>query len=519
MSASSTPHDAPDPRRWWTLVVLSLSLLVIGLDNTILNVALPTLERDLGASSSQLQWIVDAYLLVFAGLLLTAGALGDRFGRKRALSFGLFVFGLGSGLAALAETPEALIATRALMGIGGAFIMPSTLSIITVVFHGAERAKAIGIWAAMAGLGIAIGPVAGGWLIENASWSWIFLVNVPVVIVALAAGRVLIPESKDPAAQPLDVPGFGLSIVGLTALVWAIIEAGSSSWTESRVLAGSAVAAVFLALFMRRELHTRYPMIDVRLFRNPRFSGASAAITLTFFALFGSIFFLTQYLQGVLGYTALEAGIRVTPIAAGLVLGGPLSAKLAEHFGTNRVVAAGLVLVATGLLVVTQLDAGSSYGLIAAHLVVLGFGMGMTMAPATESVMGSLPLAKASVGSAVNDTTRLTGGTLGVAVLGSLLSSRYRGDMDGAVSQLPQAAGDAAQDSLGAALAIAGRAGSPQLAEAAQQAFVSGMHLAAAAAAGVALVGAVIALVVIPAFEPAAEDEAHPSPERELVPA
>jgi predicted MFS family arabinose efflux permease len=261
-------------------------------------------------------------------------------------------------------------------------------------------------------------------------------------------------------------------------------------------------------------------MLDIRLFRNPRFSGASAAITLTFFALFGSIFFLTQYLQGVLGYTALEAGVRVTPIAAGLIVGGPLSAKLAARFGTNRVVAAGLVLVATGLLVVTQLDTGSSYGLIAAHLIVLGFGMGMTMAPATDSVMGSLPLAKASIGSAVNDTTRLTGGALGVAVLGSLLSSRYRGDMEGAVSQLPTAAGEAAQDSLSAALAIAGRAGSPQLAEAAQQAFVSGMHLAAAAAAGVALLGAVIAFVVIPAFEPeATEEEPGPIRERGLAPA
>ena len=511
-------NDAPDPRRWWTLAVLSLSLLVIGLDNTILNVAIPTLERDLDASSAQLQWIVDAYLLVFAGLLLTAGALGDRFGRKRALTFGLVVFGLGSTLAAFAESPASLIATRALMGVGGAFIMPSTLSIITVVFHGAERAKAIGVWAAVAGLGIAIGPVAGGWLIENASWSWIFLVNAPIVIVALAAGRWLIPESKDPAAQPLDLPGFGLSIVGLSALVWAIIQAGESGWTDSAVLAGFGVAAAFLGLFLARELHTRHPMLDIRLFRNPRFSGASAAITLTFFALFGSIFFLTQYLQGVLGYTALEAGIRVTPIAAGLILGGPLSAKLAARFGTNRVVACGLLLVAAGLLVVTQFEAGSPYGIVAAHLVVLGLGMGMTMAPATDSVMGSLPLAKASVGSAVNDTTRLTGGALGVAVLGSLLSSRYRGDMEGAVSELPHAAGEAAQDSLSAALAIAGRAGSPQLAETAQQAFVSGMHVAALVAAGVALLGAVVAFVVIPAFEPeAAVEEPQAAREGELA--
>src|SRR4051794_34837520 len=238
--------DAPDPRRWWTLVVLSASLLVIGLDNTILNVALPTLERDLGASSSQLQWIVDAYMLVFAGLLLTAGALGDRFGRKRALAFGLTVFGLGSGLSALATSPTSLIATRALMGMGGAFIMPSTLSIITAVFPAHERPKAIGAWAAVSGIGIAIGPVAGGWLIEHASWNAIFLVNLPFVVAALVAGRWLVPESKDPAAPRLDLAGFALSIAGLTTLVWAIIEAPARGWTDGTILGAFGIAAVIL---------------------------------------------------------------------------------------------------------------------------------------------------------------------------------------------------------------------------------------------------------------------------------
>jgi EmrB/QacA subfamily drug resistance transporter len=499
--------DAPDPRRWWTLVVLSLSLLVIGLDNTILNVAIPTLERDLNASSSQLQWIVDAYMLVFAGLLLTAGALGDRFGRKRALSFGLFVFGLGSALSALATSPGTLIATRALRGAGGAFIMPSTLSIITAVFPASERAKAIGIWAAVSGLGIAIGPVAGGWLIEHAGWSWIFLVNVPFVIAALAAGRALVPESLDPAAPRLDLPGFGLSIVGLTALVWAIIEAGASGWTGASVLTGFGVAAVFIGAFLAWELRTAHPMLDIRLFRNPRFSGASGAITLTFFAMFGSIFFLTQYLQGVMDYTAFEAGVRVTPIAAGMILGGPISAKLAERLGTRLVVAMGLVLVAVGLSLVTQFTVDSGYGPVAAHLLVLGMGMGMAMAPATDSVMGALPLEKASVGSAVNDTTRTTGGALGVAILGSLLSSQYRGDMDDAVVGLPANAGEAAHDSLSGALAVADRVGSSELADAAQQAFVSGMHMTAMIAAGVALLGALVAFVVIPAREAEATEE------------
>src|SRR4051794_2968945 len=354
---------APDPRRWWTLLVLSASLLVIGLDNTILNVALPTLEHDLGASSSQLQWIIDAYMLVFAGLLLTAGALGDRFGRKRALSFGLAVFGLGSGLSALATSPEMLIATRALMGVGGAFIMPSTLSIITAVFPSDERAKAIGIWAGVSGLGIAIGPVAGGWLIEHASWNAVFLVNLPFVVAALIVGRWLIPESKDPAAPRLDLPGFALSIAGLTTLVWAIIEAPARGWTDGTILGAFGIAAVILGTFLAWELRAREPMLDVRLFRNPSFSGASGAITFVFFALMGSMFFLTQYLQDVLGYSALGAGLRVSPIAIGLIIGGPVSAKLAARFGTRLVVAGGLLLGAAGPPIAPPFEAGPRPGL------------------------------------------------------------------------------------------------------------------------------------------------------------
>jgi EmrB/QacA subfamily drug resistance transporter len=493
--------DTPDPRRWWTLLVLSASLLVIGLDNTILNVALPTLESDLGASSSQLQWIVDAYMLVFAGVLLTAGALGDRFGRKRALTLGLAVFGLGSGLSALATSPDMLIGARAIMGIGGAFIMPSTLSIIMAVFPAHERPKAIGVWAGVSGLGIAIGPVAGGWLIEHANWNAVFLVNLPFVVAALVAGRWLVPDSKDPAAPRLDVPGFALSIAGLTTLVWAIIEAPARGWTDPTILTAFGISAAVLGTFLAWELRAREPMLDIRLFRNPRFSGASAAITLVFFAMFGSIFFLTQYLQGVLGYSALEAGLRVTPVALGLILGGPISAKLAARVGTKIVVSGGLLLVALGLMLVTQFAVDSSYDIVAAHLIVLGFGMGMAMAPATESVMGSLPVEKASVGSAVNDTTRTTGGALGVAILGSLLASQYRGDMDAAVAGLPDGAAATASDTLSGGLSVAHRVGDLGLAEAAQHAFVSGMHFAALAAAAVALAGAVVAYLVIPARE------------------
>jgi EmrB/QacA subfamily drug resistance transporter len=505
----------PDPRRWWTLVVLCFSLLVIALDNTILNVALPTLQRDLGASSSALQWIVDSYMLVFAAVLLTAGALGDRFGRKKALTFGLVVFGLGSLLSALADSSSMLIATRALMGVGGAFIMPSTLSILTAVFPAHERGRAIGIWAAVSGLGIVIGPVTGGWLVEHGDWSLVFLVNIPFVIAALVSGRWLVPESRDPAKPRLDGPGFALSSLGLGALVWGIIEAPERGWTDGVILGAFTVAAAALAAFVAWELRAREPMLDVRLFRNRRFSAASGSIALAFFALFGTIFFLTQYLQSVLGYGAFESGLRVMPIAAGVVLGGPISARLAERVGTKRVVAAGLALVSIGLLMLQGAEVGSGYGLIAAVLLVLGLGMGLTMAPATESVMGSLPLAKAGVGSAVNDATRTMGGALGVAVLGSLLSSGYRAGMDGATEGLPRAAAEAASQSLAGALAVAQRIGGgsgTRVSDAAQQAFVDGMHMAVLAGAAIAAVGALLALFALPARASAPALAALPEP-------
>src|SRR4051794_19430277 len=335
----------PSPRRWWTLAVLCLSLLVIGLDNTILNVALPTMQRDLDASASQLQWIVDVYMLVFAGVLLSAGSLGDRFGRKRALTFGLAVFGLGSLGSALAGSAALLIAMRALMGVGGAFIMPSTLSILAATFPAHERGRAIGIWAGVSGLGIAIGPLTGGWLVEHADWSAIFLVNLPIVVLALAAGRFLVPESRDETAPRLDVAGFALSFAGLSALVWGLIEAPSRGWTDGLVLAAFALAVAVLGAFVAWERRTAQPMLELALFRNPRFSASSAAVSLASFALFGMIFLLTQYLQEVRGYTALEAGVRTMPVALGLVLGGPLSARLAERLGIRAVVPFGLAVL------------------------------------------------------------------------------------------------------------------------------------------------------------------------------
>ena len=497
---SATAQTSYD-RRWWTLLILSTALLVISLDNTILNVALPTIERELDASSGQLQWIVDSYTLVFAGLLLTMGALGDRFSRKGALVAGLAIFGGASLASAFAESANMLIATRALMGIGGALIMPTTLSILTNVFPAEERPKAIGIWAAVAGLGVGLGPAAGGFLLEQLDWTAVFLINVPIVIAALAATPKLVPDSRDPKKARLDPLGAVLSTVGLGILTAAIIEAPERGWTTGLILAGFGAAAVVLAAFVIWELRTASPMLDVRLFRIRRFSGASFSIALVFFALFGAIYFLTQYLQGVLDYTPLEAGIRMLPVAGGLIVGGPLSAKLADRFGTRAVVATGLTVVAGALLLLSGAETDSGYSLVASSLVLLGFGMGATMAPATESIMSSVPLGNAGVGSAMNDTVRMVGGTLGVAVLGSLLSSSYGADMEPAVKSLPEPAADAASDSLGHASGIAAQIGGEAgraLSNAAETAFTTAMSTTLTVAAATALAGAVLALVVLP---------------------
>ena len=498
-------------RRWATLGVLSLSLVVIGLDNTILNVALPTLVRELGATQSQLQWMVDAYVLVFAGLLLTMGALGDRYGRKLALTLGLIVFGLGSLGAAFAASANALIAARAVMGIGGALIMPSTLSIITNVFTGPERGRAIAAWAAVAGLGIILGPVIGGWLLENYWWGSVFLINVFVVAVAIGLGSFLVPESRDPKSTPLDPVGAGLSIVALVALVYAIIEAPSEGWTDPLVLAAFGVAAVLIVVFLWWESRVEHPMLQLSFFENPRFSAASVAITLVFFAMFGTVFLNTQYLQFVLGFTPLEAGFRVMPVAT-MIIAAPLSARFAERFGTKRVVTTGLVIVSIAMSVLATITVDTGYGRVALALAILGAGMGTAMAPATESIMGSLPLAKAGVGSAMNDTTRQIGGALGVAILGSILASSYTTAMEPVVANLPADAATVAGDSVGGAMAVASQIGEvgAQLADAASAAFIGGMETAVWVAAGVALLGAIVTFLWLPArgsdYQPAGSE-------------
>ena len=393
-------------RRWKTLVILSLSLLVIGLDNTILNVALPSLQKEFDASGSTLQWIVDSYLLAFAGLLLTMGTLGDRFGRKLALQVGLGLFGAASLAVLLVDSAGELIAVRALMGVGAALIMPATLSIITNVFPREERAKAIGIWSAMAALGVGLGPLLGGLLLEWFDWTSVFLVNVPVAAAAIALGFWLVPESRDPKPGRFDFLGAGLSTATLGVLVYGLIEAPARGWTSPLILSCFAAAALLATAFVRWELRTPEPMLQLAFFRNPRFSVASLAIGVAFFSLFGAIFATTQYLQDAHGYSALEAGAAMVPVAFGLMMGaGSSTLRLVPHLGTTRVVMAGLLGLG-GLLATTLLwGPDMPYWPLGLWFFFVAFSMGWVMAPSTASVMGSVPRDAPRVfGNGVDDT-------------------------------------------------------------------------------------------------------------------
>jgi EmrB/QacA subfamily drug resistance transporter len=494
-----------NPRRWQILAVLCISLFVIVMDNTIVNVALPTLARELDAGTSSLQWIVDAYTLVFAGLLLAAGGLGDRFGRKGALLAGLALFGAFSAAGAFASSTGQLISARAVMGVGAALIFPTTLAIVVNVFtEPRERAAAIGIWTAIAGVGVALGPISGGWLLEHFSWGSVFLVNVPVTVAGIVGTLVLVPRSRDPRAPRLDLPGLALSIAGVTLLVWSLIEAPSHGWISATTIGGITGAAALLAVFSWWERRVPAPLLDVNLFRNMRFTAASLAITLGFFALFGFIFLVTQYLQLVKGYSALQAGVRTLPFAIAMVVAAVSSPKVVPRIGTKVVVTAGLALMSAGFAIASTNDASTSYSVIASAMVLMGFGLGSAAAPATESILASVPREKAGVGSAVNDTTREVGGTLGVAVLGSIMASVYGGRILDALSgtSLPAGLRAAAGDSLAAALQIAGGVGGAAgrgIALAAQDAFVQAFQIGSVVTGAVALVGAVIALLFLPA--------------------
>jgi EmrB/QacA subfamily drug resistance transporter len=494
-------------RRWKTLGVLSLSLVIIGLDTTILNVALPTLQHEFDASASKLQWMVDSYLLVFAGLLLVFGTLGDRFGRKLALQAGVSIFGLASLGALVADSADQVIAVRAAMGIGAALIMPATLSIIANLFTGAERGKAIAIWAALAAIGIGLGPLAGGLLLEWFDWPSVFLVNVPFAAAALLLGIRYVPESRDPRPGSFDLLGATLSTAGFSVLVYAIIEAPEKGWFSALVLGSLVASVVLLSTFIWWERRIDEPMLDLKFFRSARFSVGTAAVSVAFFALLGAIFALTQYLQFVHGYSAIEAGAVMTPMALGLMMGAGSSSKAVRRLGLTRVVAVGLSGLGLVLALTLLWEPDTGAFTLAAWFFGLTLAMGWVMAPATEAVVGAVPAAKSGVASATNTVARMISGALGVAVIGSLISSLYTNDVEGSLGALPPQAQTAAEDSIGAASAIAAQlppdAASTLLAttgDAFTQAMGIGLTVAAALAAATA--------VVVARFLPAREPEA-----------
>lgn len=488
--------------RWWTLAVMGLCLLVLGLDSTVLNVALPTLVRELGASTSQLQWILDTYLLVFGGLLLTMGRLGDRFGRKLLLQAALVLFLGGSLLCAFAASPDMLILARGVQGLGAAAIMPLTLAILPVIFPvEEERTKAIAIWSAAAALGLPLGPIVAGVLLREFWWGSVFLINVPVIVLALVAGAVLIPESKDTTARGGDPLGVLLSVGGLVAFLYGVITGPTDGWTDIAVLATLAAGGVLLTAFVLWERRTRTPMLDVSMFRNPRFGWAIAAMGLTVFGLVGLMFTLTQYLQFVLGYSALTAGIALLPLVVALAIAAPISAQLVLRIGAKIVIAAGLAITAAGLMLFSTTSLTSGYALTGSALAVVGVGMGLAMAQAANCVMGAVPVERAGQASATLGTIRSLGAAVGVAVLGSILSTAYVQRIADALSGLPPAAAALARDSIGTALQVAtrlGPAGTP-LEVAAKDAFVHGMDLCLVFGAAFTLAGALLVLARLPA--------------------
>jgi EmrB/QacA subfamily drug resistance transporter len=495
------PDPAVHRRRWWILAVLIVSLFTVNLDNTILNVALPTLARELHADTSQLQWMVDAYVLMFAGMLLASGALGDRFGRRRVMLVGLVVFGAGSLASAFAPSAEALILLRAAMGVGGALIVPSTLSVTANVFTMEERPKAIGIWTGVSGIGIVVGPVLAGWLLEHFAWGSIFLINVPVVVVSVIGVVALVPEGRSSDAAGLDIPGTVLSVGGLVALIYGVIEAPGNGWASPFEVAMFGLAAVLLAGFVVRELTARDPLLDVRLLAQPAFGASVLAVLLTSFGLFGSMFFMSQYLQGVLGLGSMDTGFSILPLAVAIAIFSPGGMVLARVIGTRVTVAAGMAAVAAGLLVMHQAGTHDSYPLVAATLFLVGAGMGAAMSPLTVVMIRALPRSKQGVASAINSTARELGGALGVAILGSLSAPVYAAGVRPATGQLPAEAATAVGDSLAGAGAVAGFLPGPQaeaLMGVARAAFVDGMGVAVLAGAIVAMAGAVVALAFLP---------------------
>ncbi|MEV4285363.1 MFS transporter [Nonomuraea bangladeshensis] len=486
------------PRRWAILGVLVFSLLAVVLDNTILNVAMKTIAdpaAGLGATQSELEWAINSYTLVFAGLLFTFGVIGDRTGRKRMLVVGMVLFGLASLASAYAQDPMQLILARAAMGIGGAAIMPATLAIISNVFPPAERGRAIGVWAGGVGLAVAIGPITGGLLIQHFWWGSVFLVNVPIVVIGMILIATIVPESKDPKPSKLDPVGVILSIIGLVSLVYGIIRGGYLGTVASaEVLVPTLAGVAVLGVFVWWERRIDHPVFDVRSFADPKFGSAIGMMGIVFFAMMGGMFFLTFYLQIVLGYSALQAGALMIPFAAAQLIFAPLSQRVNERVGAKLAATVSMIVIALVLTSYAFMTENTPILLIEVVFFVQGAAMANIMPPATTAIMEALPREKAGVGSAMSNTVRQVAGALGVAVLGSVLSSTYRGQMEPVLAGLPAGVQHAAGESIMATMGVAEALGErgQALVKPAFAAFIDGMHVTALVSAAIALLGVVV---------------------------
>ncbi len=518
------PSTDSHAHRWTVLIVVCVAVLIVNVDNTILNVTLPTLVRDLHATSSELEWIVDSYAMVFAGLLFVGGSLADRLGRKRFFLLGLAVFAGGSIGAALSLSVHALIAWRAVMGAGAALLIPASLSIINDVFRDpGERARAIGAWAGTAGLGIAIGPIAGGLLLSKFWWGSIFLVNVPIAFAGFIGAFILVPDSKNPCADRPDPIGSLLSIVGVGLLLWAIIEAPTQGWTSANVTLVGLASLIVLSGFIAWEAHCSHPMLKLQFFRERRFSVALIAESLGVFALLGALFIQTQFLQFDLGYTPLQAGMRILPIAAVICVSAPLSPMVTRGVGIKLTAALGLLAIGGGLLWISMVSSVTvTYGEVVSGMLLIGLGAGLLLPTATNSVVGSVPQGDSGMGSATNTVALQVGGALGVAVVGSIMSTHYQDHIGASLAgqQIPAEIMQIVVGSLGGALAVAERIGGATgaaLAHAARSAFMSGNTVAMAVGGAVALGGAVVVLAALPSRAPGQPTDVEPGIEDEGV--
>jgi EmrB/QacA subfamily drug resistance transporter len=490
-------------RRWIGLVFIGISVIVISLDNTILTTALPSISRELSATTNELQWIVDGYVLVFASLLLTTGSVSDKIGRKRALIIGLIWFMTFSVLAGGSTSTGMLIILRGVLGVGGALILPATLSIISATFPQRERPQAIALWAALFALGVGIGPVLGGFLLEHFHWNSVFLVNIPVGLAAIAGVVLFLNESKDEHAPPIDYPGVVLSILGLFALIYGIIDAGVYGWTSPNVLIALAVGIVLLAIFGWWEAHSPRAMLPMRFFKNMSFTSANVSLTLVSFGQFTFLFFLIPYLQTVQGYSTLESGLRVLPLAITITIMATLSARISRRLGTKYTVAFGIALAAAGyIFMALSFRVDTPYIFILLSQVIVGFGMGCAFSPATNSIMSAIPVDKAGVGSAMNDTTRQLGGALGIAVLGTVLNQVYISRLSEMQATLAPNILALSQNSVQAAHIVAATMSNSSAAQslisAADQAYVTGMSQALIVGAVVLIGASLFALRFLP---------------------